>query len=64
MDETGGINIVEMEEQLLKDIDKKRQEMIKTAMMNGMTSKATIKCSQELDHLLNSHSKIWLKNSA
>lgn len=55
---------MEMEEQLLKEIDKKRQEMIKTAMMNGMTSKATIKCSQELDHLLNSHSKIWLKNSA
>lgn len=34
-------------------IEKKRLQMIYLASITGMTSKKTIKCSQELDELLN-----------
>lgn len=34
-------------------IEKKRREMVKLAYSTGFNSKKTIKCSQELDKLLN-----------
>ncbi|WP_404453625.1 aspartyl-phosphate phosphatase Spo0E family protein [Virgibacillus necropolis] len=52
------------EEKLLKHINKKRQVMIRIGMVDGMTSKEAIKCSQELDYLLNLYMKISLKSVA
>ncbi len=34
-------------------IEKKRMQMIYLANITGLTSKKTVKCSQELDELLN-----------
>ncbi|MEQ6378780.1 aspartyl-phosphate phosphatase Spo0E family protein [Bacillaceae bacterium S4-13-56] len=34
-------------------IEKKRNEMIRTAKAKGIRHKSTLKCSQELDYLLN-----------
>lgn len=34
-------------------IEKKRMQMIHLASITGFTSKKTVKCSQELDELLN-----------
>jgi hypothetical protein len=34
-------------------IEKKRMQMIYLATITGLTSKKTVKCSQELDELLN-----------
>jgi stage 0 sporulation regulatory protein len=34
-------------------IEEKRQQMIKLALVYGFTAKETVKCSQELDELLN-----------
>ncbi|MGO1137013.1 aspartyl-phosphate phosphatase YnzD [Bacillus subtilis] len=39
-------------EHLLKEIEKKRAELLQIVMANGMTSHITIELSQELDHLL------------
>jgi hypothetical protein len=39
-------------------IVRKRSEMIELAKTNGLLSKETIKCSQELDRLLNTLNKI------
>lgn len=49
------------DEKLLKDINKKRQEMIKIGIIEGMTSKEAVKCSQELDYLLNLYMRISQK---
>lgn len=39
---------------MLEDvIEKKRREMVKLAHVTGYTSKKTVKCSQELDKLIN-----------
>ncbi|MFT4412362.1 aspartyl-phosphate phosphatase Spo0E family protein [Fredinandcohnia humi] len=38
---------------LLDEINRKRQEMIEVANNTGFTSRETIKCSQELDELIN-----------
>ncbi|MCT2537803.1 aspartyl-phosphate phosphatase Spo0E family protein [Aquibacillus koreensis] len=38
---------------LLTKISSKRNEMIKVGLTEGLTSKETIRCSQELDQLLN-----------
>lgn len=38
---------------LIEVIENKRREMIYLASIVGLTSKKTIKCSQELDELLN-----------
>lgn len=40
---------------LLKEIDRKRERMITTAMANGFTNAETIACSQELDILINQY---------
>jgi hypothetical protein len=40
---------------LLREIDHKREVMISTAMATGFTSVETIKCSQELDSLINQY---------
>ncbi|WP_079529178.1 MULTISPECIES: aspartyl-phosphate phosphatase Spo0E family protein [Halobacillus] len=39
-------------------IDKKRVEMIELGMEKGLTNKEVIKCSQQLDELLNVYSKV------
>lgn len=44
---------MKVKEKLLKDINAKRQVMIKIGIIKGMTSNEAIKCSQELDYLLN-----------
>lgn len=38
---------------LLQCIDKKKEEMVAMAMKRGLTDKEVLKCSQELDDLLN-----------
>ncbi|WP_082393684.1 aspartyl-phosphate phosphatase Spo0E family protein [Bacillus sp. JCM 19034] len=38
---------------IMGKIEDKRMEMLKFAKNHGMTSKITVKCSQELDMLLN-----------
>ncbi|WP_431803368.1 Spo0E family sporulation regulatory protein-aspartic acid phosphatase [Halobacillus andaensis] len=47
------------EERLLQDINKKRQKMINLALHKGFTSKEAVKCSQELDQLLNLYRSIY-----
>ncbi|QAS54594.1 aspartyl-phosphate phosphatase Spo0E family protein [Halobacillus litoralis] len=49
---------MKVEEWLLQCINKKRQKMIKLALDKGFTSKEAVKCSQELDQLLNLYSAI------
>jgi len=34
-------------------IEEKRQEMIELALLYGLTAQETVRCSQELDQLLN-----------
>jgi stage 0 sporulation regulatory protein len=41
-------------------IEEKRQQMIELALVYGFTAKETVKCSQELDELLNSQLKATL----
>lgn len=38
---------------LLAEIEQKREELVKVATKNGLTSSLAIQYSQELDHLLN-----------
>lgn len=38
---------------LIQDIEQKRDEMIRYAEEHGLSSAITVKCSQELDKLLN-----------
>ena len=38
---------------LIQDIEQKRAEMIRYAEKHGLSSAITVKCSQELDRLLN-----------
>ncbi|MFD1735530.1 aspartyl-phosphate phosphatase Spo0E family protein [Bacillus salitolerans] len=49
---------------LLEEINRKREMMISTAFATGFTSEDTIKCSQELDELINQyqHQKVFEKN--
>lgn len=42
-----------MEAMLVEVIEKKRLQMIYLANITGLASKKTVKCSQELDGLLN-----------
>ncbi|MGD2352164.1 aspartyl-phosphate phosphatase YnzD [Bacillus subtilis] len=48
-------------EHLLKEIEKKRAELLQIVMVNGMTSHITIELSQELDHLLIQYQKQRLR---
>lgn len=43
-------------------IKQKRQEMIDLGMKSGFTHQATVKCSQELDQLLNFYRQHELNN--
>ncbi|MRX73850.1 Spo0E family sporulation regulatory protein-aspartic acid phosphatase [Bacillus lacus] len=47
-------------ENLLEMIYEKRQEMIKTASIEGYSSIETVKYSQELDELLNRYQQLQL----
>jgi len=38
---------------LIEEIEEKRDEMFELAYKNGFTSEITVACSQQLDHLLN-----------
>ncbi|ASN07401.1 Spo0E family sporulation regulatory protein-aspartic acid phosphatase [Virgibacillus necropolis] len=42
----------------MQSINTKRQEMIHLAMNKGFTNKETVKCSKELDSLLDLHMKV------
>jgi stage 0 sporulation regulatory protein len=46
---------------LLETINNKRNEMIDTAIRKGYTSDDVVKCSQELDMLLNKYQQIILE---
>ncbi|ASK63803.1 stage 0 sporulation protein [Virgibacillus phasianinus] len=50
-----------MDEALLQAITKKRKEMIAIGVREGLTSKRAVKCSQELDRLLNLYMKRSMK---
>ncbi|WP_042356169.1 aspartyl-phosphate phosphatase Spo0E family protein [Bacillus rubiinfantis] len=43
--------------ELVALIEKKRLELIKAANTNGLTSSVAIRCSQELDQLLNEYNR-------
>lgn len=45
-------------DELLIEIDSKREEMIEEAISSGFTSERTVKCSQELDQLLNHYQQV------
>ncbi|MBS4194164.1 aspartyl-phosphate phosphatase Spo0E family protein [Lederbergia citri] len=47
-------------EALILSIVQKRDEMIRLATLNGMLNSKTIKCSQELDRLLNAFKKFQI----
>jgi hypothetical protein len=51
------MNHISLELLLLKRIDKLKKKMIEVAANTGITSYQTLKCSQELDILLNLHMK-------
>jgi stage 0 sporulation regulatory protein len=46
---------------LLETINNRREEMIITANKEGYTSESVIKCSQELDILLNKYQQLMLE---
>jgi Spo0E like sporulation regulatory protein len=46
------------QEQLVEEINKKRNEMINTGMALGLDCEKTIQCSQELDQLLNEYNSL------
>ncbi|MEH7237904.1 aspartyl-phosphate phosphatase Spo0E family protein [Bacillus sp. JJ1562] len=47
-------------ESLILSIVQKRDEMIRLATLNGILNSETIKCSQELDRLLNAFKKFQI----
>lgn len=53
------MNKVTLELLLLKRIDKMRKDMVEIAFNTGINSQQTLKCSQELDILLNLHLKLF-----
>ncbi|MGG7621206.1 aspartyl-phosphate phosphatase Spo0E family protein [Bacillus coreaensis] len=48
---------ISLELLLLNQIDKKKKKMVEVASITGIGSYQTLKCSQELDELLNLHMK-------
>ncbi len=40
------------------EIEKKRRELVSKTLKYGFSSEVTVKCSQELDNLLNSFEKL------
>ncbi|MGI8386626.1 aspartyl-phosphate phosphatase Spo0E family protein [Robertmurraya sp. P23] len=51
------MNNISLELLLLNQIDKKKKKMVEVASETGMNSYQTLKCSQELDILINLHMK-------
>ncbi|MRH42078.1 Spo0E family sporulation regulatory protein-aspartic acid phosphatase [Aquibacillus halophilus] len=49
-------------ETIILSIVNKRTEMLKLAETNGLCCDDTIRCSQELDSLLNNLSKLYAEN--
>ncbi|MCM3568124.1 aspartyl-phosphate phosphatase Spo0E family protein [Neobacillus mesonae] len=47
--------------ELVALIEKKRAELIQAANTNGYTSSIAIRCSQELDQLLNEYNRKYTK---
>ena len=54
------MNTDRMKKGLLELINHKREEMIITANKEGYTSEVAVKCSQDLDKLLNEYQQILL----
>lgn len=51
--------------EILQQIEKKREELIRIVQLNGFSSSQTIRHSQELDTLLNLYNELYLrKNTA
>jgi len=48
------------QEQLEEAISKKKDEMIEIGMAKGLRCEKTIRCSQELDILLNYYNRLFL----
>ncbi|WP_053362218.1 aspartyl-phosphate phosphatase Spo0E family protein [Bacillus sp. FJAT-27251] len=48
-------------QELSNEIEKKREELIRVASTNGLSSSKAIRCSQELDHLLNTYNSRFIK---
>lgn len=46
---------------LLGLIEQKRTELVQIAIAYGLSSSPAIKCSQELDHLLNEYNKKYIQ---
>lgn len=49
-----------LKQDLLNVIEKKREELIKIAVTNGLRSSVAIRYSQELDNLINIYNRIYL----
>ncbi|WP_096202497.1 aspartyl-phosphate phosphatase Spo0E family protein [Bacillus sp. FJAT-45350] len=49
-------------EELEEIIEKKREEMIQVGITKGLTHSSTIRCSQELDQLLNIRRSLYTTN--
>jgi stage 0 sporulation regulatory protein len=47
-------------QELSNEIEKKREELIRVASASGLTSSKAIRCSQELDLLLNTYNSIFI----
>ncbi|EIJ81709.1 hypothetical protein PB1_02180 [Bacillus methanolicus PB1] len=47
------------EQRMMKEIQHKREKMIDFAQKHGLTSERTIRCSQELDMLLNEYQRTF-----
>ncbi|MGG1676989.1 aspartyl-phosphate phosphatase Spo0E family protein [Neobacillus sp. NRS-1170] len=51
------MNVDELDFLLLNCIDRMKRKMIESAKYTGLKSEETIKCSQDLDILINQHMK-------
>ncbi|MDE3838315.1 aspartyl-phosphate phosphatase Spo0E family protein [Bacillus methanolicus] len=50
-------------QRMMKEIQHKREKMIDSAQKHGLTSERTIRCSQELDMLLNEYQRTFQSRS-
>ncbi|TXC91537.1 aspartyl-phosphate phosphatase Spo0E family protein [Metabacillus litoralis] len=55
------MNYNRMKTKLLEKIDHKRHEMIETANKEGYTSETAVKCSQDLDLLINEYQLLLIE---
>jgi len=49
-----------LKQDLLTVIEKKREELIEIAIVNGLSSSLAVRYSQELDKLINMYNRIYL----